>query len=272
MAVVRNLKHQQHQKYQHYKHYKAFQTDFDVVPAYDAWLGHPMDPIGILFDTLAEASLSLISNTVDIDNRYALDGYERKIDVYHSKNVLVDLYSMYNEMNEKCLNLKHNQHTASPERSPPVDGSALTGANSNLSSSEYQQDVPKYVHIPVVGSKRVTESYLCAAMTVAIIGLSQHRRAPDLESQRDKAYRQEERLLRKLLDIKLDGKLVDVLKDQARLLLKYGLLSDRVQVDSHYKNVPSDIAQVPGLARYMFGALLPHDPSLAYEIGLKSLK
>lgn len=249
MAVVRYLRHCQHNQKHQRKQLKLF-AELDVAPASDSWIGSPVDPIGILFDTLAEASLTLDSKP--LDSYYALAGYDKKVDLgIFSKNVLVDVFVMYNEVNAL---LDRNSNTLTAE-----------------ASGEYF-DKPKYRHVSVPGAKYEWDTYLTAAMYAALIGLSQNRRSPDLESQRDKTYRQEERLIRKLLDIKLDRILIDVLRQQARFLLEIGLLSDYVTLDSPTKNVPLDIAQIPGLARYMFGALLPTDQNLAYEIGLRSLR
>lgn len=249
MAVVRHLRHcQQNQKHQR-KQVKLF-CEFEVAPSSESWIGNPIDPISILFDTLAEASLT--TDSKPIDAYYALVGYDKKVDLgIFSKNVLVDVFMVYNEVNAL------------------LDRSAN---NITVEANVDYYDRPKYRHVPVPGAKHEWDSYLTAAVYAALIGLSQNRRSPDLESQRDKTYRQEERLIRKLLDIKLDRILIDVLRQHARFLLEVGLLSDYVTLDFGAKNVPGDIAQIPGLSRYLFGALLPTDNNLAYEIGLRSLR
>ena len=165
MAVVRYLKHCQYQK-QHQKHrsHSKF-CDFEYAPASESWIGNPLDPIGVIFDTLAEASLS--SDSKSLDTCYALVGYDKKENPnpYNTRQqqdlmrmMPVELFVQYNEAN--CLIERTGEE-------PLVDR-------------------PKYRQVQVAGSNDWSDTYLGAAVTVAIIGLAQHRRAPDLESQRDK--------------------------------------------------------------------------------------
>lgn len=245
MAVVRYLKHVQKKNLLEYDS-KPYAWKFEVKHAFDSWLGNPIDPIGVIFDTLADASLTSDSNS--IDSIYALVGYDKKMD---TKNILIELFNNYNEFNVRNST-----------------GNAIR-IDFNVEESN---DLPKYRHVKVAGSNDVNDTYLAAAMSVAIMGLSQERCSPDLESQRDKAFRQEERLLRKLLDIKIDPILLKVLRDQCLFLIKVGLLCDNVNIEYSTRIVPENIAQIPGLARYLFGALLSTDPQLSYEIGIRSLK
>ena len=220
------------------------------MPTSESWIGNPLDPIGVIFDALAEASLS--SDSKSIDTCYSLVGYDKKFDnnnyYSHTRHMLADMFAQYNEVN--CW-------------TPPVPG--------DRASEEPIR--PKYRHITVIGAIHRADTYLAAAITIAVIGLAQHRRSPDLDSQRDKTFRQEIRLIRKLMDIKLDSTVLGVLQKQATLLIEIGLLSDLVVMDySTKQRVPFDIAQIPGLVRYLFGALFSNDPNLAYDIGLRSLR
>ena len=68
VAIVRTLKHGQLQSQQRWEEQQsqllvhctnsAVARNASLVPsAAEGWIGHPLDPIGCLFDTLAEASL-----------------------------------------------------------------------------------------------------------------------------------------------------------------------------------------------------------------------
>lgn len=249
MAVVRYLKNCQYQKQQQSQKHKAY-CEFDYAPASESWIGNPIDPIGVIFDTLAEASLTPDSKSIDAC--YALVGYDKKFDnnnYYSTKHMLVEMFNNYNEIN--CW-----VPAATEQRQP-----------------QEEPIRPRFRHVTVAGALHRCDTYLAAAVTVALIGLAQHRRSPDLDSQRDKTFRQEVRLMRKLLDIKLDSTVLGVLQKQASLLVEIGLLSDMVANDYNTKHmVPFDIAQIPGLVRYLFGALFPNDPNLAFDIGLRSLR
>lgn len=246
MAVVRYLKHVQKTNFKEYeKNNEAWK--FQLNPAFDSWLGNPIDPIGVIFDTLADASLT--SDSSSIDSIYALVGYDKKMD---TKNVVIELFNNYSE-----FNVRNTPSPGSLRLDPALDES---------------HDLPKYQHVRVAGSKDENDTYLSAAVTVAIMGLAQERLSPDLESQRDKAFRQEERLLRKLLDIKIDPILLNVLRKQTVYLTKIGLLNDNVRIEHYSRQVPEYVAQIPGLVRYLFGALLSTDSQLAYDVGIRSLR
>nr|XP_046914937.1 zinc finger SWIM domain-containing protein 4-like isoform X1 [Dermatophagoides farinae] len=246
MAIVRLFRHRQHIQEQENIGL------IHVVPSSDSWIGNPLDPIEILFDTLAEASVT--SDSRSYDAHYALIGYDKKIDMgIFSRNVLVDMFVMYNEVNGLV----------------DKDGNMASNVNDN---NDINNEKLKFNHVKVPGSSQYWDTYLNAAVYIALVGLSQLRRSPDLESQRDRSYRQEERLIRKLLDIKLDSILISTIQKQARYLIEYGILSDMVTGEHRQLFVPSDVVQIPGLVRYMFGALLPTFPDLSYDIGLRSLR
>lgn len=312
MAIVRYLTHAQALKQKQYLR-KGY-CDFEHAPPSESWIGSPLDPVGVLFDTLAEASLAPDSKSLEAC--YALVGYDKKMEAgggggggggglnlgafygggghggnggnngnsssQSCRTLLAELFAGYTELNVSLVELQQQQQNrAGNLQHPPSPPEASNSSDSTSSSSTSLPDRPKYRHVVVPGAVAMTDTYLSAALTVAIIGLGQHRRAPDLDSQRDKTYRQEARLLRKLLDIRLDPTLVGVLTRQASLLLQIGLLSE-VAVgeyctsgsNSNSKSaVPFDIAQIPGLVRYLFGALVAaKEQGLAYDIGLRSLR
>ncbi|XP_076267009.1 zinc finger SWIM domain-containing protein 5-like isoform X2 [Rhynchophorus ferrugineus] len=165
----------------------------------DGWVGHPLDPIGCLFDTLADAS------TVPDDQRPRTPSY-------------LDLVSM----DEQLSNLR-----------------------------------PRYHHVPVVGSRDRSETYLTLAFEVALIGLGQ---------QREKACKQEDRLIAKLQEIELDNCLVAVLRRQAIILLEGGPTSG-LGIGIHPESIPMHT-----FARFLFLSLLNYYPDLAYEVGLRAMR
>lgn len=219
----------------------------DVVPSTEAWIGCPLDPIGILFDTLAEASLTPDSKSFDA--YYALVGFDKRIDnSIFSRNALVDVFAKYSETNTLLE----------------------TDLTTNIDTET--NDKPKYQHVLVPGAIYHSDTYLNSALYIALVGLSQFRCSPNNVGQRDRTFRQEERIIRKLLDIKLDAILISTLQMHALHLINNGLLSDFVTGPNKNPHIPNDIIQIPGLVRYMFGALLSTDSELAYNIGLRSLR
>ncbi|XP_010611707.1 zinc finger SWIM domain-containing protein 4 isoform X1 [Fukomys damarensis] len=121
-----------------------------------------------------------------------------------------------------------------------------------------------YQHVPVPGSPG--ESYLALALEVALLGLGQQRPLPEGLYAQDKVVRNEEQLLALLEDVALDDRLVQVLRKQAGLLLDGGPLSGFGEV-LFRESVPMHTC-----ARYLFSALLPHDPDLAYRLALRAMR
>ncbi|XP_050297456.1 zinc finger SWIM domain-containing protein 5-like isoform X2 [Anthonomus grandis grandis] len=174
----------------------------------DGWVGHPLDPIGCLFDTLADAS------TISDDQRPRTPSY-------------LDLVSMDDQHN----NLR-----------------------------------PRYQHIPVVGSRDRSETYLTLAFEVALIGLGQQRVMPVGVYAQEKACKQEDRLIAKLQEIELDNSLVSVLRRQAIILLEGGP-SSGLGIGIHPESIPMHT-----FARFLFLSLLNYYPDLAYEVGLRAMR
>ncbi|KAF6098366.1 zinc finger SWIM-type containing 4 [Phyllostomus discolor] len=121
-----------------------------------------------------------------------------------------------------------------------------------------------YQHVQVPGSSG--ESYLALALEVALLGLGQQRALPEGLYAQDKVVRNEEQLLALLEEVELDERLVQVLRKQAGLLLDGGPFSGFGEV-LFRESVPMHTC-----ARYLFTALLPHDPDLAYRLALRAMR
>ncbi|XP_030676496.1 zinc finger SWIM domain-containing protein 4 isoform X3 [Nomascus leucogenys] len=121
-----------------------------------------------------------------------------------------------------------------------------------------------YQHVPVPGSPG--ESYLVLALEVALLGLGQQRALPEGLYAQDKVVRNEEQLLALLEEVELDERLVQVLRKQAGLLLEGGPFSGFGEV-LFRESMPMHTC-----ARYLFTALLPHDPDLAYRLALRAMR
>ncbi|XP_036089720.1 zinc finger SWIM domain-containing protein 4 [Rousettus aegyptiacus] len=121
-----------------------------------------------------------------------------------------------------------------------------------------------YQHVPVPGSPG--ESYLALALEVALLGLGQQRALPEGLYAQDKVVRNEEQLLALLEEVELDERLVQVMRKQAGLLLEGGPFSGFGEV-LFRESVPMHTC-----ARYLFTALLPHDPDLAYRLALRAMR
>lgn len=121
-----------------------------------------------------------------------------------------------------------------------------------------------YQHVQVPGSPG--ESYLALALEVALLGLGQQRALPEGLYAQDKVVRNEEQLLALLEEVELDERLVQVLRKQAGLLLDGGPFSGFGEV-LFRESVPMHTC-----ACYLFTALLPHDPDLAYRLALRAMR
>uniref|UniRef100_A0A8C2VKP4 Zinc finger SWIM-type containing 4 n=1 Tax=Chinchilla lanigera TaxID=34839 RepID=A0A8C2VKP4_CHILA len=130
------------------------------------------------------------------------------------------------------------------------------------SSTEKRKAV--YQHVPVPGNPG--ESYLALALEVTLLGLGQQRALPEGLYAQDKVVRNEEQLLTLLEEVDLDDRLVQVLRKQVGLLLEGGPFSGFGEV-LFRESVPMHTC-----ARYLFSALLPHDPDLAYRLALRAMR
>ena len=97
---------------------------------------------------------------------------------------------------------------------------------------------PRYHHVPVIGSRDRSETYLTLAVEVALIGLGQQRIMPAGLYAQEKSCKQEDRLIAKLQEIELDNSLVAVLRRQTIVLLEGGPSSG---LGIHPENIPYKI-------------------------------
>lgn len=121
-----------------------------------------------------------------------------------------------------------------------------------------------YQHVPVPSSPG--ESYFMLALEVALLGLGQQRSMPEGLYAQDKVVRSEEQLIGLLDEMELDERLVPVLRKQAALLLDGGPFSGFGEV------VFRESVPMHTFARYLFTAILPYDPELAYRLALRAMR
>ncbi|XP_012872482.1 PREDICTED: zinc finger SWIM domain-containing protein 5 isoform X1 [Dipodomys ordii] len=127
--------------------------------------------------------------------------------------------------------------------------------------------LPVYQHVPVAsGCPNSGESYLSLALEVALMGMGQQRVMPEGLYAQDKVCRNEEQLLSQLQELQLDDELVQTLRKQCILLLEGGPFSGLGEV-IHRESVPMHT-----FAKYLFSALLPHDPDLSYKLALRAMR
>lgn len=197
VAVVRTMRRQQFEWQCKWQREQDFVTtacsNSDVCPNpihcnTEGWLGNPLDPIGSLFDTLAEASL-----TFD----------QKPLDHYYPP------FLGESSSQSSSVNSSHVQEE------PAV---------LNVLNPIFNNDKPRYQHVVVPGSQH-NETYLSLALEAALIALGQQRLMPPGSHAQEKAFRQENQLLMKLQDFDLDTNLVAVLRKQAFLLLEGGPFS-----------------------------------------------
>ncbi|KAJ8925672.1 hypothetical protein NQ315_009518 [Exocentrus adspersus] len=183
-------------------------TSINAPTNLDGWVGHPLDPVGCLFDTLADASV-----------------------------------------------IPENERPRTPSY---LDAVSMEDQHNNIR--------PRYHHVPVVGSRDRSETYLTLAFEVALIGLGQQRIMPVGLYAQEKACKQEDRLIAKLQEIELDNSLVAVLRRQAIILLEGGP-SSGLGIGIHPESIPMHT-----FARFLFLSLLNYYPDLAYEVGLRAMR
>ncbi|EHA99759.1 Zinc finger SWIM domain-containing protein 5 [Heterocephalus glaber] len=127
--------------------------------------------------------------------------------------------------------------------------------------------LPVYQHVPVAaGYTNSSESYLSLALEVALMGMGQQRVMPEGLYAQDKVCRNEEHLLSHLQELQLDDELVQTLQKQCVLLLEGGPFSGLGEI-IHRESVPMHT-----FAKYLFSALLPHDPDLSYKLALRAMR
>ncbi|UYV76455.1 ZSWIM6 [Cordylochernes scorpioides] len=246
VAVVRTMKRQQRDGQCRWQTEKTGPTHCNT----EGWVGHPLDPIGSLFDTLAEASL--------LPEGKSFDQFYGELDSFFTKAC----YSM--ESTTVCADFMLVGPSSGPGGGGggPDDGGG--GGPATTGPCLAVRERPRYQHVPVAGAR--DETYLCLAVEAALMGLGQQRLMPHGLYAQEKGCKQEDRLITKLQDVELDSALVQVLRKQAVMLLEGGPLSG-LGCGIHPESVPMHT-----FAKFLFGALLGPDPDLAYSLGLRAMR
>lgn len=206
----------------------------------EGWIGNLLDPIASLFDTLAEASLHPESKSLDLcySPLFAeVSTSPSAIPGWGTSSLIDDLYL-----------------------------SAAVAAGAAGAPHNPNRDRPRYQHVTVPASRDRNETYLTMALECALIGLGQQRLMPVSPYAQEKARVQEEQLIRKLSDIDLDSLLIASLRKQVDSLMTGGPFSG-FGMGIHIESAPMHT-----FARYLFTSLLPHDMSLAYDLGLRAMR
>ncbi|XP_064605043.1 zinc finger SWIM domain-containing protein 5-like [Liolophura sinensis] len=202
VAIVRTLKRLQRKNQDKYK-LDRFEAAGECMPSTssgithlglsshasltDGWVGHPFDPIGCLFDTLAEASLSPEDNSS------------------HRASEASSSRSSQRDRDREHRDRDRDRDHRDRDRDHRDNTNHMTP--------------PRYRHVPVPEQH---DSYLTLALEVALIGLGQQRLMPSGLYAQDKTCKQEEKLINKLQEIELDSTLVNVLRKQVTLLIEGG--------------------------------------------------
>ncbi|XP_045537429.1 zinc finger SWIM domain-containing protein 4-like [Papilio machaon] len=124
---------------------------------------------------------------------------------------------------------------------------------------------PRYQHVPVAGSKNPEETYLALALEAALLGLGMQRMLPSGLYAQERYCKQEERLIAQLQ--RVEGEAVGGVCARAAAALLAGGPSSCLGARLHPRSAPAHT-----FARYLFLALLPSDPELAYRVGLRAMR
>ncbi|CAH2242793.1 jg25113 [Pararge aegeria aegeria] len=124
---------------------------------------------------------------------------------------------------------------------------------------------PRYQHVPVAGSKNPEETYLALALEAALLGLGMQRMLPHGLYAQERYCKQEERLISQLQRVEGEAA-AGVCARVARALLAGGP-SSCLGTKVHPRSAPAHT-----FARFLFLALLPSDPELAYRVGLRAMR
>lgn len=201
----------------------------------EGWIGNPLNPIGSLFDTLAEASLTPDSKPLD---------------------------SYYGALANDVPVTTTNTFAATGNNA----GTAEDPLMANTTTTNAIREKPRYQHLPVWGTRDRQETCLTLAMEAALIGLAQQRLMPPGFYAQEKSCKQEDKMITKLQDIELDSLLVSVLRKQTMMFLEGGPFSG-LGCGIHPESVPMHT-----FAKYLFNSLLNYDPDLAYNVGLRAMR
>ncbi len=212
--------------------------------SYDGWIGHSLNPIGCLFDILSEACVVT----------------EDKSKLTHH---MLEQSLTASEETSTSTSIASPSSTSSPTREGSSSSTRSNGSSSKGHHHGHHNKI-RYQHVPMRASSH--ESYLSLAFETALIALGQQRIMPPGLYSQEKAVKQEERLLAKIMDIDLDSTLVSVLRHQIGLSLEMGPTSG-LGLGIHPESIPMQT-----FAKHMFVALLPYDAELAFKIGLRAMR
>ena len=215
-------------------------TREEAYTCYEGWIGHSLDPIGCLFDTLSEVCLT---------------PEERRSNPHHLDPVI--------HLNSTSSSSTEENKTFSSSTTTTSSSTSSTSASSSASS------LPRYRPAPTFragASPPGCEPYLLLALEAALLGLGQQRLMPAGLYSQEKACQQEERLVSRLHDVELNAERVSVLRARAVALLEAGP-SSALGCGAHPESAPAML-----LAKYLFVSLLPHDADLAFRVGLRAMR
>ncbi|XP_014778427.1 zinc finger SWIM domain-containing protein 5 [Octopus bimaculoides] len=224
----------------------------------EGWIGHPLNPIGILFDTLAEVSRvtdDTSSQTGDLTSNwysFGSNGVTNNNSNNNNANIIINNIISNNILsNNNILNNNTNHHLSTF----PNNHSTHTNVGSQ-----------KYKHVAIPKCRDRNESYLTLALEVALIGLGHQQLMPTGLYAQEKACKQEDKLIAKLQEIELDTTLVAILRKQAVLLLEGGPTSG-LGLGVHTESYPMHT-----FAQYLFLNLINYDHALAFRVGLRAMR
>ncbi|XP_046969916.1 zinc finger SWIM domain-containing protein 4-like [Vanessa cardui] len=124
---------------------------------------------------------------------------------------------------------------------------------------------PRYQHVPVAGSKNPEETYLALALEAALLGLGMQRMLPSGLYAQERYCKQEERLISQLQ--RVEGEAAGGVCARVSRALLAGGPASCLGTKLHPRSAPAHT-----FARFLFLALLPADPDLAYRVGLRAMR
>ncbi|XP_014663283.1 PREDICTED: zinc finger SWIM domain-containing protein 6-like [Priapulus caudatus] len=259
VAVVRTMKENQLQQRKHFAAVTGKtvlgRTGVSHTPMHcntDGYIGHALDPIGSLFDTLSEVCI-IPEDTVSV-----------------TTDSSTSVHANFGSTSSLSVSQKY-QHVCVPgskDRNESYLTLALESALIGICS--------------VVGCGEGTEGGLSAPTTVTLMRAdvgTLSARLGKAETMRNLhpnrklgdglvGNKRDEKLIAKLQEVEMDVTLVEVMRRQAKLLLE-GRRAPRagLGLGIHVESVPMHT-----FAKYLFTSLLPHDSDLAYRIGLRAMR
>ncbi|XP_022826715.1 zinc finger SWIM domain-containing protein 4-like [Spodoptera litura] len=124
---------------------------------------------------------------------------------------------------------------------------------------------PRYQHVPVAGSKNPEETYLALALEAALLGLGVQRMLPQGLYAQERHCKQEERLIAQLQ--RVEGEAAAGVCARVAAALLAGGPASCLGARVHPRAAPAHT-----FARFLFLALLPAHPDLAYRVGLRAMR